>query len=461
MNTLYRRLLLWFCCVNVATLLVSVALSSVITWYTESRAPDWLRLARDADAHYLAGGVDALGDWAADRERDIHVEATLLENGRSLLGGPLLPEVERVLPRLLLQPHSEWQPRPGQLLVAQRVVGADGAVRWFVALRRPAPFPVRRILLLTIQVTLSLLAIGLVGWWFARSISAPAAALQGAAQRMAEGELSARAGGRFDDAPQELQTLAREFDRMAGRVEALVDQQRRLLRDVSHELRSPLARLQLILEFAKRQRPAPLGSFERAEREIARLDHLIDELLTLSQVEAGVPQPRRESVDLAALAAMSVAQAELDARRVGSVLRLDAAVPALVEADAQLLSRALDNLISNAVKFGAGHAIDVRVAASADRCSLSVGDHGPGVAEAELASLFQPFFRGRNARRTPGYGLGLAIVDRVVRAHHGEIQAVNDGGLRVTMSLPVTSAHKKSGHLSVAASDCGLRLQNP
>ncbi|WP_028008528.1 sensor histidine kinase [Solimonas flava] len=439
MKSLYWRLLLWLCAINVVTLLVSVGVSNAIAWYSYGRATDWLALAHEADERYIADGVQGFADWVLARHHDVRIDATLFEAGDSLLGGPLLPELRSVLPQLLAAEHLVLRLDPQRLAIGERVIGSDGIERHFVALRGAEPFHQRRGTLLALQLSLSLLAIGVVGRRLARSVAAPVTALQRTAQRMADGELSARVDAAHLATGDELGLLAREFDRMAARVEALVTSQRRLLQDVSHELRSPLARLQLILELAQRERGAAAAAqLAGAQQEIIRLDRLIGELLALSRADAGLAALEWRPVELAALARERLALAELEARRCGCTLQLQADAPATVRGDARLLARALDNLLGNALKFGAGSAVEVFVARAGGRCELGVRDRGPGVPAAELAQLFRPFFRGRNADAAQGYGLGLAIVERVARAHGGRVEARSEpgGGLCVSLSLP-------------------------
>ncbi len=444
MSPLYRRLLLWFCLANVITLLVSVAVTERVSRRAYGTEMDWAGLAQAADAAYIRGGRQALEEWAVALRREEHVQVTLFENGANLLDWPETPQLlSRHLPQLLGSDSIVLRPLPELLLVGQKVVGSDGVARQLVLLRGPHPQHAKLELLLTVQVALSLLAIGVVGWWVARSIARPVAALQQAAQRMAGGDLSARVGGGFPQARDELGLLAREFDHMAGRIEALLAHERGVLQDVSHELRSPLARLQLILELARQESGAAAAPhFERAEREVARLDLMIGELLALSRMEADLPGMSCEAVDLAALAAECLAEAKLEADAHDVQLRLDAAEPLETSGSPQLLARALDNLLSNGIKFAGGGELRVKLARNGDRAELSVRDQGPGVPPAELEKLFRPFFRGANAALAEGHGLGLAIVDRIARAHGGRVSAVNaeGGGLRVTLSLPLIEA---------------------
>jgi len=447
LSALYRRLLLWFCLANVITLLVSVAVTEHIARHAYAGELDWPALAQAADTAYIQGGHGALEEWAATLRHEEHIQATLYQDGANLLDWPdTPPPLAHHLPQLLATDSIVLRPVPDLLLVGQKVVGSDGVPRQLVLIHGPHQPHAKLELLLMVQIALSLLVIGGVGWWVARSIARPVAALQQAAQRMAAGDLAARVGGRYPQARDELGLLAREFDHMAERIEALLVHERGVLQDVSHELRSPLARLQLILELARQESGSGAAEhFARAEHEVARLDLLIGELLALSRMEADLPGMTREPVELGALAGECLAEVKLDADAQGVQLRLEAAAPLETSGNPQLLARALDNLLSNAIKFGKGGEVLVRLARNGGQAELSVRDHGPGVPEAELQKLFRPFFRGANAARAEGHGLGLAIVERITRAHGGQALAANapGGGLCVTLSLPLTGSTGK------------------
>ena len=227
---------------------------------------------------------------------------------------------------------------------------------------------------------------------------------------------------------------------MAHRIESLVERNRWLLRDISHELRSPLARLQMALELGRDEAQSSVQPyFDRARREIVRLDELIAEMLALSRAEEGAAGMAAEAVDLAELARdrLAEAQIELDNRKLAA--RIDAPEAAVVEGHRVLLGRALDNLISNAIKFSdEGGQIQLRVYQQPGGVQISVEDRGPGVPEAELPHLFSPFYRGSNGLRANGQGLGLAIVERIVQVHGGHCLAANreGGGLSMTLQLP-------------------------
>lgn len=437
MSPLYRRLLLWFCLANLVTLLVSIAVTERLARHAYARDPDWPRIATAANEAYVDGGVRGLDHWI-ERTRHEGIAATLFEGERNL-SAHRPPVSPRLLRRLLAAEALELYPRPGLIVATQQVSGRDGVARRLIAARLPRPPPPRLGQLLLIQVLLSLLVIGAVGWWLSRSIARPVAAIGAAAQRVAGGDLAARVAAPWTAGADEIATLARDFDRMAARIEALVTQERRVLQDVSHELRSPLARLQLALELARRDPAAAAAHFARAETEIERLDRLIGDALSLSRLESELPGTKAETIDLAALAQRRVEAARLDADARQVVLQLDAPAALELQGHAALVERALDNLLTNAIKFNRrGGRVWLRLRCTGDAVELQVRDEGPGAPEGELRDLFRPFFRGSNASRASGHGLGLALVERVARAHGGRVEARNavEAGLIVTLTLP-------------------------
>jgi len=166
------------------------------------------------------------------------------------------------------------------------------------------------------------------------------------------------------------------------------------------------------------------------------------EMLALSRLEGGIPGMNRESLELDELIRECVTQAELEAGVRKVSLRITSNTPVFITGSPLLLERAVGNLIANAIKFSpVGGAVELRVQEVQGSAELSIRDHGPGVPEAELTYLFRPFYRGSNAVRADGHGVGLAIVQRVVQVHGGEIYAENaaGGGLQVTLRLPITA----------------------
>ena len=279
----------------------------------------------------------------------------------------------------------------------------------------------------------SLLFAALLAWYFSR----PIRALQRAFDAAAAGDLAPRFA---HAAPRligdELAELGHDFDRMSAQLRALMDGQRRLLHDVSHELRSPLARLQAAIGLAH-QRPDRLqASLERIERESVRMDRLVGELLTLSRLEAATTLPATEAVDLVEMVDQIADDARFEA---GAVVDVDAPEPVTVRGAPDLLWSAVENIVRNAVKHGPGGPVDVRVHPDGGLVHIEVLDKGPGIASEHLGDVFEPFFRSNPTRNNvDGHGLGLAIAKRVVETHGGRISAANraEGGLRVTITLP-------------------------
>lgn len=283
----------------------------------------------------------------------------------------------------------------------------------------------------------SLVSAGAIAWYVAR----PVRRLKAAFAAAAEGDLSVRIGLAMGSRRDELSELGGDFDRMSERLSNLLEMQSRLLHDVSHELRSPLARLHAAIGLA-RQVP---GRFEetmlRLEREGERMNHLVGELLTLSRLEAGVGGSL-ETVDIDELVAGLAEDARLEAASRHLSVDLDETPGLRVRANPELLYRAVENVVRNALKHSPdGGRICIRTAATAEhRCRISILDHGPGVPEGELPHIFEPF-RRTQAAIGGGHGLGLAIARRVMSAVDGAITARNleTGGLCVDLEIPLAA----------------------
>ncbi len=298
---------------------------------------------------------------------------------------------------------------------------------------------------------------GALCYWLARYLTRPLASLRSAAGQLAEGDLSVRVGDSLDGRKDEIGDLGRDFDRMAERLHAMITSERQLLRDISHELRSPLARLNIALGIARQQfmlRTAPGSAspegaaLDRIESESLRLNDLIEQLLTLVRLEGGIEQMQRSQVDLAEVVDQVARDAEFEAGASG--VRVEAAVDlpsCLVDGDRELLRRAVENVVRNAVYYSSPqNAVEIRLnrghRGESAVAEIVVRDHGPGLPEEALTEIFRPFYRAQSARdrNTGGVGLGLAITDRAVRAHGGTITAANadGGGLLVTITIPLS-----------------------
>jgi two-component system sensor histidine kinase CpxA len=273
---------------------------------------------------------------------------------------------------------------------------------------------------------------GVACFVLARHFATPLTQLGAAANAVADGRLETRVASRIGERHDEVGALARDFNRMAERIEALVGGERRLLGDVSHELRSPLARMTVALTLARRQ-PDPGEYLDRIELEAQRLDLLVGQLLTLARIESGV-EIARSDVDLTAIVQEVVSDGDFEARAEERRVVLGLADPCKITGNPELLRSAIENVVRNAIRHTTpATEVAVMLRTSADGVMVTVRDHGDGLAEEILNHLFEPF---RSA--SGGAGLGLAIAERVVRMHGGSIEASNadGGGVMVRIRLP-------------------------
>lgn len=374
------------------------------------------------------GGEDALRAWLREGPRFRgSVVFAVDAQGRDLLGREV-PEGSLARARELAADGRR----------AARLVQAPGGERYLIFTQAPgegrgrsrrAPLqPPPAWLLIAIGALASLGVSALLAWYLAR----PIRSLRWAFRSAAEGRLDTRVQPLMKGRRDEIADLGGDFDAMAEQLQKLVGAQRRLLHDVSHELRSPLARLQAAVGLL-RQDPGRLeGSLERIEREVARLDALVGEVLALARLEGGTTAGALETVDLAEIVASVAADARFEAEAAGRKVELESVEERKLRGRAELLHRAVENVVRNAVRHTApGTAVEIRLT----RESLTVRDHGPGVDPEQLPRLFEPFYRAGGGA---GFGLGLAIAQGAVLAHGGTIRAENapGGGLRVEIQLP-------------------------
>jgi two-component system OmpR family sensor kinase len=329
---------------------------------------------------------------------------------------PLPTDIEQVPPR----PFGEWAgkvrpPPPAQQRTPLSVAAAIGIIA-------------------------SIAFAAALAWYFARPIRALDWALRSATQGKLDVRVRPLIGGRRD----EIADLGRQFDQMVQQVQAMIASQRQLFHDVSHELRSPLARMEAAVGLARRSPERVEASLERIERESRRLDALVGEVLTLARLDSGVDDEAPQPTDLAALLATVVDDARFEGERTGVAVSCDAPATLPMRARADDLLRAFDNVVRNALRFAPrGSAIDIALKVSGDgkRAIFTVDDKGPGLRPDELDSVFRRFVRADGSSDGTGFGLGLAIAERAVRAHDGSIEASNrpEGGLRIAISVPLTA----------------------
>lgn len=335
-------------------------------------------------------------------------------------------------------------------VIARSITASNGNTYIFVAELPPPrpglPFP---------REMLHMFAVGLIGaafcLWLARYVTSPVSKLREATQSFARGDLKVRVTPKMGTRRDELTSLAKDFDVMAEQIEALIESQRRLLGDISHELRSPLTRLNVALELARQRSGAEARSaLERIQREAESLNEMIGQLLALTRLETGTLHDERTQVDLVDLVREIAADADYEARSRKRSVVLTTVETCTVTGNQELLRRAINNVVRNAVYYTKeGRSVEIDLshrmegATGKSNVVIRIRDHGKGVPEESLIKIFEAFHRVDEARdrESGGTGLGLAIAQRAVALHGGTIAATNavDGGLIVKLTLPADS----------------------
>lgn len=303
---------------------------------------------------------------------------------------------------------------------------------------------------------IALFVSGLVCFWLAWYLSKPIRTLQKATQQLSQGKLDTRVAKLIGNRRDEIADLGKDFDFMAGRLQNLINNQKQLLSDVSHELRSPLARLNVALGLArKKMGPEAQNEILRIEHESNRLDDLVGQVLTLSRLEAGAVYRKEDYIDIAALLEEIIKDCDYEATDQGKNVVFHYSRSWTINSNGELLRRALENIIRNAIHYTENNStVEVTLEAYPDvsnvtkgkkpepyDISISICDQGSGVTPENLARLFEPFVRLSEARDrdSGGYGLGLAIANRAIEFHQGEIIASNNDpkGLCIEVLLPI------------------------
>jgi two-component system sensor histidine kinase CpxA len=454
MRSLFVKTLLWF----LATMAIAITGITVTTAFTvrasESRQSPFNMLmslqVEDARRAYEGGGATALATVLARFGNVTDTEAVFTDaDARDLVTGQLRPDLKKRIGQRRRR-VSPWIGLLGFSRPPMMVAHPDASKKYWLFLNETR----RSASLFWFVQWQHLWVVGLVVllcYAFAYHLTSPVGRLQQAVDNFGRGEFSVRAETNRRD---ELGQLARTFNEMADRIQTLLKAERRLLQDISHELRSPLARLGVAIELA-RSGGAGASMFDRIEREAERLNTLVGELLQVTRAEGDPSQQKKDPVQLERLLADLVYDSEIEASAKDCRLTLKAR-PTLVLGDEVLLRRAIENVVRNAIRYAPAHsAVEIDVAVTASTAAVRVRDFGPGVPEDSLPRIFDAFYRvdsDRN-RGSGGVGLGLAIARRAIELHKGTLRAENSQpGLLVVVELPVTPDSAKAQELSAALS---------
>lgn len=468
MRSLFLRVFLWFGLAMIVANIASFATGIIAERrfqppHGHPLAPMTGLLAQTAVETFEHGGPAALSSYFTRLENTSAVHAVLLNNRGEEVSGQKVDNDLKVLagrvsestPFVFEAPFERAGVRSPHGI--QLVHSSTGDTYTLVA-RFPPPEhgPPPRLgergslifgLGVAARTLLPLLVVGgLFCYLLARSLAQPIEQLRNTAHELSDGHLAARVEPTLLARRDEIGHLGRDFNQMAHHIESLVEAQRRLLTDISHELRSPLARQGVALGLAKRRANTEvMQSLERIGREANRMNEMIGQLLDLSQVESGTATVTTAPIDLAALVETIVQDADYEARDIKRSVRIVQKDECETRGSVELLGSAIENVVRNAVRHTAPDTeVEVSLKSEANNGSsaalITVRDHGPGVPEMALNDIFRPFYRVEDARdrKTGGTGLGLSIATRAIGLHGGTIKASNasEGGLCVEIRIP-------------------------
>jgi len=431
------------------------------------------KFLNDALQAYQSGGDEGARKYFRTIRDSQHVRIYIFdEHGRELLDRSQPPWIDRAR-HGHIHTADTFLGRFGPGQVLSQTLTADNGRNYMVILDLPPEEHPLFGRIHGVGLLIAIISSGLVCYILARYLTSPVVQLRAATQKLASGDLTARAGAPGSRRHDEMAELVRDFDRMAERLESLVNAQSRLLTDISHELRSPLARLNVALELARQRSGTEASSaLDRIDRESNRLNELIQKLLTIARLEAGEESIERSPVHLDQLVREIARDASFEAQSRRCQVEAEVTDECVVIGSPSLLHSAIENVVRNAIRYtDEGTKVELRLEQDAKSAAESgvvdigrkriglheahketdgagnaeavvrVTDSGPGVPEESLDKLFRPFYRIDDARgrQTGGVGLGLAITDRAVRLHGGSISVSNrpEGGLMVEIRLPL------------------------
>ena len=451
MRSLFLKIFLSFWLANALFVVLAILVTAALRPARQISAVEALKskFLNEAVEAYQSGGTDKLREYLRNLRESQHVHAVLFNEKGNLMGHPVPPWFNdvangrmRTIDTLLgrLNPHFR--------MLRVSSAARDGHRYTLVTELAPGQSPVFGPNGVPgLGILIAVLSSGLVCYFLAGYLTSPIVRLRKATQKLAAGDLSARAGGGTSRSNDEVSQLVRDFDLMAEQIENLVGAQSRLLKDISHELRSPLARLTVALELA-RQRSGPEAEpiLDRISMESERMNALIGSLMTITRLESGVGSMRKVPIRLQELVEEVARDADFEAQARKCQVEADIADDLPVVGDPALLHSAIENVVRNATRY-TREGTTVRIRAeraqrwNGEEAVIRVTDAGPGVPENALEKIFRPFYRIDDARvrSTGGAGLGLAITERTIRLHGGTVKASNlpEGGLSVEIRLPL------------------------
>ncbi|MFI4919124.1 MAG: two-component system sensor histidine kinase CpxA [Legionellales bacterium] len=454
MRSLYWKIFISFWFAIILIILSTAWVTSQIAQKSSLTAREQVFMdsyANAAVATYESGQKTALLKWLNQVGISRHMSMYLLSSTGVIIGTQSAPDkVKNIAENLMKDQLSEGIFKSENLIVSHEIMSTSGTYYRLAAVSEKPISHFVQILWagLTIRLAVAAIISGVICYLLSMYLTQPLRALGLAAKSIATGKLSTRVGHLRGHNKDEIAQLSDEFDRMAAQLETLVCSKERLLQDISHELRSPLTRLNIAIELArnKTQHLAD-NEFERMEMECLRLNDLIGEILYFARLDKSTGDLHLTSVNLVDLLTQIIHDANYESGAQSPRASLEVTAPCQLAIDARLIHRAIENIVRNALHYSPAHqkiSVSLQCSDSNQHVYIDVKDNGPGVPEDQLEKIFNPFYRVDTSRtkKTGGYGLGLAIAARAVQLHQGEISAVNnkEGGLLVRMILPLGSS---------------------
>lgn len=441
-RSIYAKIFLWFWAallvVTISVMLITIASGS------QPLGRRWMSLtfdvyARSAVNVYQNGGKPALERYVSEVQQSSGIEAELFDpQGQNILGRVVPAGDDELLQKARTSGKSQfsWGFRWSGASVVATPQGD------FILVARM--FPLRGNWrqntngVLWMRIAIALLVIALLCMVLARHIAWPIRAMQVAAQKIADGDLTVRTSPVIGPRNDELADLARDFDKMAERIQSLLQRQQGMMGEISHELRSPLTRLNVSLELVRR---GDVSGIDRMQGDLDRLDNMVGQILTLTRLQISEGEKVVKNVNLRSIVESVAEDAQFEGQQQGKSVRISHREDCWVKGDPALFRSCIENVVRNAVRYTMpGTEVEIALDLIESSAHVIVRDHGNGVPEESLPHLFEPFYRTSGAQDTgsDGFGLGLTIAQRVVALYGGVISAHNrnGGGLTMEIQLP-------------------------
>ena len=401
-------------------------------------------------AYFQTGNQKAVTQLAEQFKQTNRIDAYLLDSSLHRLDGSQeSPAIVTVAEQALKNCKNDYLLEKGFDVLAVPIIAPDGNKFIVIGkLGRNGFIPHAPVFgnpNMVLRISIVLFISGLICYLLAKYLVAPIVILRDATTRFAAGEHSVRVGLRIGKRTDETTELAKDFDEMAERIESLMKLQRQLIGDISHELRSPLARLNVALDLARQNTGVEAEhALNRIEEEAQELNDMIGELLTLTRMESGNESVGMAKVNVAELVRKIADDGDFEAQGSNRGVKLFECDECIINGNSDLLRRAIENIVRNAIHYTIENTeVEISIRrTSSDNVEILIRDYGSGVPESELKNIFLPFYRTSESRerQTGGTGLGLAISERAVQLHHGTVTAENatGGGLLIIISIPST-----------------------